>query len=256
MGLRAELEKYPASESALEAARAYFEPQLESIGLSAEKIERQTLEELEASLSNVNDAIQHPESFGSLSLSFQVSQGKLLPVLATAPEGQINIGILPILLERKSMILRRIGILRPQAQLSELKKVVVDTVEDPKARDSLLESIEISKEEAVVQAQFLQAQADQTDQERERLLLFKFKMMERKSALRRSWFERESIAGVVGALLLVSLGTAVIISMFTHTPASQIVTSSFLIVLGYFFGQAGSNQRKRGKKNKQKSDAV
>lgn len=249
MGM-APVRENPAAQT-LETARAYFEPQLESIGLSAKQIEHQTLEELEASLANVNDAIQHPESFGSLSLSFHINQGKLTSLLAQPGEGSISIGILPVLLERKSMILRRIGVLRPQEQLSDLKKVIVDTVDDPKARESLLESIETSKEKAAAQAQFLQRQADETDQERERLMRFKVEAMERKSAMRRSWFERESVASIVGALLLMGLGTAVIVSMFTHTTASQIVTSSFLIVLGYFFGQAGnSSRRKRGKMNK------
>jgi uncharacterized membrane protein len=239
----------------VEAGRAYFEPQLESIGLSVEQINSQTLEELEVSLTNVNAAIQHPESFGSLQLAFPPKAGVKFWVVEAGgtPEGQISIGPLPVLLERKSMILRRIAILRPQEQLSDLKKIVNDTVEDPQARESLLKSIDVSEQEAGVQARSLQLQAEQTDQERERSMRFQVELKERTSALRRSWFERESVASIVGALLLVSLGAAVIISMFTHTPASQVVTSSFLLILGYFFGQAGSNKRGRGKSNKQKS---
>jgi hypothetical protein len=245
----------PTSQRTIEAARAYFEPQLESIGLSAEQIEGQTLEELEASLINVNVAIQHPESFGSLQLSFPAKGAvKLWVVEAGAPEGQITIGALPVLLERKSMILRRIAVLRPQAQLSDLEKVVANTVEDPQERKSLLKSIEISKEEAVVHARSLQLQAEQTDQERERSMRLQVELKERTSALRRSWFERESVASIVGALLLVSLGAALIVSMFTHTLPSQIITSSFLLILGYFFGQAGSNKRKPARSNKPKSD--
>ena len=75
-------------------------------------------------------------------------------------------------------------------------------------------------------------------------------LKERKSAIYRSWLERESVASIIGALLLLSLGTALIISMFTHTIAPEIVTSSFLLILGYFFGQAGSSKRKRGKSRK------
>ena len=240
----------PAAQRTLEAARAYFEPQLESIGLSEKQIASQTLDELEVSLSNVNDAIQHPESFGSLQLSFKAKQGST-SILVAAPEGQMSIGALPVLLERKSMILRRISVLRPQEQLSDLKKVVVDTVEDPKARESLLESIESSKQEAVVQAQSLQLQAELTDQARERSMRLAVELKERRSAIYRSWLERESVASIIGALLLLSLGTALIISMFTHTIAPEIVTSSFLLILGYFFGQAGSAKRKRGKSRKQ-----
>jgi len=236
----------PAAQRTLEAARAYFEPQLESIGLSEKQIANQTLDELEMSLSNVNDAIKHPEAFGSLQLSFKGTSS----IVVATPEGQMSIGALPVLLERKSMILRRISVLRPQEQLSDLKKVVVDTVEDPKARESLLESIESSKQEAAAQAQSLQLQAELTDQAHERSMRLAVELKERKSAMYRSWLERESVASIIGALLLLSLGTALIISMFTHTIAPEIVTSSFLLILGYFFGQAGNAKRKRGKPSK------
>jgi hypothetical protein len=89
----------PHISATLEAARTYFEPQLESIGLSAEQIEGQTLEELEVSLTNVNAAIQRPESFGSLQLSFPARGAvKFWVVEAGAPEGQISIGAFPVLL--------------------------------------------------------------------------------------------------------------------------------------------------------------
>jgi uncharacterized membrane protein len=86
------------------------------------------------------------------------------------------------------------------------------------------------------------------------VLRYQAEMMRLKSDLRRSWFERESMASIVGALLLMVLGATVVISMSTHTAASQIVTSSFLIVLGYFFGQSGSNHLERRRTNKEKSD--
>jgi hypothetical protein len=49
---------------------------------------------------------------------------------------------------------------------------------------------------------------------------------------------RESIASIVGGLLLLSLGVSVIVAMFTSTEATDIVANAFLIVLGYFFGSA------------------
>lgn len=103
------------NQQTLDAVRAYFEPQLERIGLSVEQIEHQMLDELEVSLSNVNAAIEHPESFGSVSLSFAVKEGAVTPILSTPSEAQMSVGALPLLLERKSRILRRIGIVPPSA---------------------------------------------------------------------------------------------------------------------------------------------
>jgi len=69
-------------------------------------------------------------------------------------------------------------------------------------------------------------------------MLLQVELQERKSAIYRSFLERESVASVVGALLLLGLGAALIVAMFTHTVTTEVVTNSFLLVLGYFFGQA------------------
>lgn len=191
---------------------------LEAQGLTEQQINIQNVEELENSLTKIDEMISDPEWSSA--------------------------GAAPRLLGLKSLILKRISVLRPQAQLGELKDAVAKVVQDPMVREPLLRSLDESIKEAVAQAQSLQKQAEQTDQERERMLMT-IELKERTSAMRRSWFERESVASIVGALLLLSLGGAVIISMFTHTPASQIVTSSFLLILGYFFGQAGRSQTRQ-----------
>ena len=83
-----------------------FEPQLKRLGLSVELIDLQDLDQLNLSLLKVNDAISHPESFGTLKIMISADAGL---VLAKAPqEAHMEIGILPLLLERKSLILNRI----------------------------------------------------------------------------------------------------------------------------------------------------
>jgi hypothetical protein len=223
--------------------RTHFEDALGSIGLSNEQIEEASLEGLDEALNKVNHEIKYPES------------GGLMPA---NPEAQMCIGV-PMLLERKSMILRRICELRPQKQLGDLEEVIFRTVGDPEARQALLASIESTKKEQKAQGQFLRLQAEHTFQERLRTMAFAQGLSERKSAMHRKWLERESVASIIGALLLLSLGIALIIAMFTHTIASQIVTSSFLLILGYFFGQSGTIERqagsvKRGKSFKQNTN--
>ncbi|WP_345423514.1 hypothetical protein [Pseudonocardia xishanensis] len=43
----------------------------------------------------------------------------------------------------------------------------------------------------------------------------------------------------MGSLLLVALAVTVIVAMFRGAEVMQIVSSAFLVILGYFFGQAG-----------------
>ena len=79
---------------------------------------------------------------------------------------------------------------------------------------------------------------------KERDQRLQIELRERRSAIYRSFLERESVASVVGAFLLLALGVTLIIGMFTHVAASEIITSSFLLILGYFFGQASTRDRK------------
>jgi hypothetical protein len=58
----------------------------------------------------------------------------------------------------------------------------------------------------------------------------------------RELLEKESVATIVGAYLLVLLSGVIVISMFTKTQLTEIVTSSFLLVLGYFFGHGVSSR--------------
>ncbi len=49
---------------------------------------------------------------------------------------------------------------------------------------------------------------------------------------------RDSIAAIVGGVLLISFAIAVIVAMFTGTEITDVVQNSFLLILGYFFGAA------------------
>src|SRR4051812_25799441 len=136
MGRTPQPDRSVFSQTALDLAQEFFEPQLASIGLSVQQIESLSLEDCEAALERVNEAIAHPDSFGTYRLAFTAEAGVLLAKANN--DAHISIGILPILLERKSMILRRIGLIRPQEQLTDIAAMVEGTVADPAARETLL----------------------------------------------------------------------------------------------------------------------
>lgn len=72
---------------------------------------------------------------------------------------------------------------------------------------------------------------------------------ERRWAIRRSFIEREPMATMVGAILLIALAGAVITGTFTHTEMPSVLVNTFLLLLGYFFGQKVPRTRiKRGSK--------
>ncbi|MFD9488330.1 hypothetical protein ACFWBX_31075 [Streptomyces sp. NPDC059991] len=118
----------------------FFEPALKKLGLTVEQIERQSLEQLQISLETVNDALLHPDSFGLMKVKAQAEAGLVLTPAKS--EALVEIGIAPLLLERKRLILGRIKDLQPAAQLERFRAEVEEKVADPVIRGQLLKALE------------------------------------------------------------------------------------------------------------------
>jgi uncharacterized membrane protein len=236
-----------------QAARSIFEPQLRMLGLSVDSIEGQGISELETSLDKVNDALNHVDSFDKLRFNMTASGHAIL--VQSGSQWTFERTILPFLLESKARIIDRIKMLRPEQQLSELRSDVENRIDDPTVREELIEVInrrfeeERSTQENLdkEQAQVRGAQVEALEREQR----LRIEIRERKWAIYRSFLERESMASVIGALLLTCLGAALIIAMFTHTVTPEIVSSAFLLILGYFFGQTSArSQAEKGSDGK------
>jgi len=78
-------------------ARILFEPSLRAVGLGVEQIKSQTERELRQSLQKLYETIKNPEAFGELEIQSVGNEVKLIT------------SILPILLERKKIVLDRIN---------------------------------------------------------------------------------------------------------------------------------------------------
>ena len=227
------------------AIRQIFEAQLSKLSLSAEQIESQDLDQLKVSLEKINDAIRNPDSFGTFGIKMGGETGSIITM--STSEHHFKVGILPLLLERKGEIIDRIRVLQPEQELSDLREDIASSVEDPQDRDRLIETIDrrfeqqrqarenLAREQAEVEAQRAEV--------REREQRLKIEIRERRSAIYRSFLERESVASVVGAVLLLALGATLIVGMFTRVAISQLIANAFLLILGYFFGQAKSHDR-------------
>ena len=154
---------------------------------------------------------------------------------------------LPILLERKSLILDRIRELRPQEQLINLRADVTENVDDPQAREQLLDIINHRFEEEREARENLDRERAKTENERvdawEREQRVQIEIRERRWAIYHSVIERESLASIIGAILLLALAAVLVVGMFTHTTPPEVITNAFLLVLGYFFGQTTTRAR-------------
>ncbi|MET9265497.1 hypothetical protein [Amycolatopsis sp. NPDC004079] len=61
---------------------------------------------------------------------------------------------------------------------------------------------------------------------------------ERKAKVWQNFLAKESVATYVGAAILLIMCLAVVAAMFAAVEINQVLSSAFLLVLGYFFGQS------------------
>jgi hypothetical protein len=230
-----------------EIVQKNFEPQLARLGLSVEQIEKQNLEELRESLDKVNEAISHPENFGTVKLTFTADAG--LALVAARQEAHLEIGILQLLLERKSLILSRIKILVGEGTIESLADLV-GSVPDPGLRGKLQTELsaiaEQSRHLAEQESAVARAQSKQIATRDEALATLRAELFERRLKAWTSFFARESMATYVGAFLLIVLAAVQVVAMFSATEhKSEIISNAFLLLLGYFFGQNTSRTDRR-----------
>ncbi|MFI6494581.1 hypothetical protein [Streptomyces sp. NPDC050564] len=121
----------------------FFAPTLHKLRLTVEQIRAQSLTELQASLERVNTAIEHPDSFPVARVELVAQAGRVVTVLTSNPDDTLyEVGILPTLLERKTLILERINALRPAAQIKDFRQEVSTSVSDPETRQHLLKVLD------------------------------------------------------------------------------------------------------------------
>ncbi|MGI3204736.1 hypothetical protein ACRJ4W_54820 [Streptomyces sp. GLT-R25] len=128
----------------------FYEPRLKKLGLTRDQLQDQSLAELQSSLTTINHAIEHPESFGVVNMEMAAKAGNIVGLISTQQNAHIQVGILPVLLELKAFILERINTLRPAAQVRDFRQEVINTVTDPEMRDHLLKALDerAAKEQA------------------------------------------------------------------------------------------------------------
>jgi len=219
-----------------EAAERVFEPRLRQLDLAVDQIQQQSLDELQDSLERINEAIKHPESFGEVRVEM-TTRGAILVATSTA-HGHVTVGILPMLLERKRLILSRIRELGGKSAEEVLTRLA--NAGDGTGTDTRRAAAEALVQLRTAQTAGLEERQVSQDLARRQELVTIF---ERRAKIWQALLARESIASVAGGLLLLALAAALVIAMFTGTTTSTVITNAFLIVLGYFFGQAVSRER-------------
>lgn len=231
------------NQSIEEQIQYFFESQLRELGLGKEQIDAQSLDELQQSLETVNEALRHPESFGTLAFKISADAGVVLS--ASKTDAHFERGILQLLLSRKKLILDRIRSLSTNEKIESIQDLI-NQVNDDEVRDKLNQEVANLRDEAqrlrdqskeVEQEQTQEAIKTQTELERLKIELF-----ERRSKVWFSLLERESAATIIGGILLLIIMVAHVTAIFSRFSIPEILNNAFLIILGYFFGQSTNDK--------------
>ena len=223
-------------ESRERVMRQLFEPELAKLGLDRQDIDKQSREQLEQSLQTLNDAIRNPQIYGVVHLKYT---GDGVVITDKADQSHVEVGILPLLLERKQLILNRLAHLKGEEKFDNLRDLIA-SLSDNGVREKLTSQVEqLESEDRRLREQ--QNQVDQAQQQeslRQQAELNRVRLFQMRTQVWQSWVARESVATIVGGALLLLMAIALLIAMFIPVEVSAIVNNSFLVILGYFFGQA------------------
>ena len=238
-----------------ERSREYFDILLKPLNLTEEEIQEQSLEELKISLERINEAIQHPESFGTINLKITADTGVI--IAKATSESHFSMGILPILLERKKLILQRIRLLEGEKKIGcihelinqvpdeNLKSTLKTEFEELKKSSSHLQKELIDTENQGMEEQInLQERMLKVEAERARIDLDR---TERKAKVTLSYLEKESVATLVGGALLIIIIVSLIYCMIFNIPSTDILNNALLLIMGYFFGQSATKSKNNRK---------
>ena len=209
---------------------AWTEQLLDQTNLSEEHIQAQTLPELKQSLERMNQLIENlKKSIGTASFKSELV-------------GQSSIYTLPLLLDRQKLVIDRIRQLESEEEITKLVRVVrSDTTTDVQQEIESIKSmnetwVAISIENERAHNEALEA-AQKVSEET-------LHSQGKAAATRGTWpampkfIENESVPTIISAFLVVIIVLCLLVFSLFHITTPQILNDAFLIILGYFFGQA------------------
>lgn len=209
---------------------AWTEQLLDQTDLSVDQIQAQTLPELKQSLERMNQLVENlKKSIGAAHFKSELV-------------GQASIYTMPLLLERQKMVIDRIRQLESEEEITKLVTQVRSDaatdvqqgVETIKSMNETWVAISIENERARNEA--LEAANKVSEETLHR--------QEKAAATTVRWpglpkfIENESVPTIISAFLVVIIVIFLLIFSLLHVTTPQILNDAFLVILGYFFGQA------------------
>jgi septal ring factor EnvC (AmiA/AmiB activator) len=200
---------------------------LMNLGLSKAHISEQTIKELNQSLSRIDGYITRPKSF--LKQNFRDTVNS---------ETDFKLYILPILLERRRLILENYDELVGRIKNYDLR-VLIKRISDTNVKSSIDKILnDLQKKNLILKKEYQKIEKARQDIYFEQQKFSSMRKESRENINKTSKFihARESVITWIMGTLLILIALVIAIAPFANTPVPDILTSTFLIILGFFFG--------------------
>lgn len=224
------------------ASRQAFYEDLAEIGLSDRQIQDYPSRSLGSLIEIADEALARYRDFGKKDVNVRLSGTERIT---------LRVDIRPALLSAKEQVSERIAQGRREDTARKLKEKA-DLIPDGPEREAFLRELSKAKE-----------YEEEVDREGKEIALEKIRAelwMTKESHLEdlrsQRWArraEKESVATIIGAAILMAFTVCLIVAMFKHFDPPELLSNSFLIILGYFFGQS-AERRSTGSQEKERED--
>ena len=205
-----------------------IDSRLMDLGLGKDQISRQSIKELNQSLHRIDSCLVRPKSF---------LQQKFKETIKS--ETDFKLKIVPILLERRVFVLESIDELVSGRKIYNLRRLV-ERMPDISIKSSMeknLDDLQIKNSFLKKEYQKLEKLRLNIYSEQQKFSSIFKELTERRDKKSKYFQSRESITTLMMGILLILITSLIAISSFVNIQVPDILNGTFLIILGFFFGQ-------------------
>ena len=201
---------------------------LRDLGLGKDRISQQNLKELNKSINQIDGYIAHPESF--LKQQFTDSADS---------ETDFKLDILPILLERRMFVLECYNELVSKMKIYDLRRLSkrISDMSVKSSIEKILNDLQLKDSILMKEYQKLEKLRLNIYSEQQKFSSMSKELTQRSNKKSKHFQSGVPVTTLIMGTLLMLMAFLIAIATFVDISVPDILNSTFLIILGFFFGQ-------------------
>jgi hypothetical protein len=205
-----------------------IDSRLKVLGLGKDQISKQSLKELNKSLQRIDGYISNPESIYKQKYKHNANS-----------EIDFKLSILPILLERKMFTLESFNELVSKKKILNLRRLT-KKISDKSVKSSIDKIIDdLQIKDSIIKKEYQKLEKLRlyiySDQQKLSSIFEELRKFRKRSPKFARW--RGSMTRLMTGILLILITFFMVAAPFANIQIPNILNSTFLIILGFFFGQ-------------------